>query len=162
MFDITSLLSTLFVTAIALVLLLGALNSIFAAALWDIRPRQTFASFAGQGLLLIMMSYIFNPIFLITLLTFSISLFDEILVYIIAFVILSFIGGYLGKNIAAEFEGENEKRVELASVHDRHVSCPHCGQSNFVGPRTVDEQRGTHCSTCNRWFSVFDRGPLLE
>ncbi len=160
--DIASFFSIIFVLAIVLVVMLGALNSYLAAALWDIKPNQTCMSFAGQGLLLVLMAYIFDPFFLIILIIFSMTLLFDIVIYGAAFLILAFIGGYLGKNIAAEFEGESERMVELASVHDRHVTCPHCGAPTVIGPTTVDEQRGIHCSVCGRWFGVFDRGPVLE
>jgi len=160
--DLASLFSVMFVLAIVLVVMLGALNSFFAAALWDIKPKQTCTSFAGQGLLLVFMAYIFNPFFLIFLITFSMTVLYDLVVYVAVFLFLAFIGGYLGKNIAMEFEGENENTVVLASVHDRHVACPHCGEPTVIGPRGVDEQRGTHCSACKRWFGVFDRGPVLE
>ena len=161
--DISSLLSTLFVLAIMLIVMLGALNSYLAAALWDQKPNQTCTSFAGQGLLLVFMAYIVNPFFLIFVLSFSMTILSDTVVYGAVFLVLAFIGGYLGKHIAAEFEGESEKtKMELASVHDRHVACPHCGVSVVVGPTSVDDQRGITCSACGKWFGVFDRGAVIE
>jgi ABC-type multidrug transport system fused ATPase/permease subunit len=160
--NLVNILSTMFVLAIMLIVLLGALNSYLAAALWDMKPNQTCTSFAGQGLLLVFMAYIFNPFLLIFLFSMSVTILDDIILYGITFLILAFIGGYLGKHIAAEFVGESERNMELASVHDRHVSCPHCGVSVVVGPTSVDEQRGTTCSACGRWFGVFDRGAVIE
>ncbi|MBY8997394.1 MAG: hypothetical protein KGD60_06665 [Candidatus Thorarchaeota archaeon] len=160
--DFASLFSIMFVLAIMLIVVLGALNSFIATALWDIKPKQTCTSFGGQGLLLVFMSYFVNPVFLILILSYSMTILSDAVVYGAVFLVLAFIGGYLGKHIAAEFEGESEKKSELASVHDRHVTCPHCGVSVVVGPTSVDEQRGTTCSACGRWFGVFDRGAVIE
>ena len=161
--DISSLLSTMFVLAIAFIVLLGAMNSFLAAALWDEKPNHTFTSFAGQGLLLVFMAYMFNPFLLIFLFSMTVTILNDIILYVTTFLVLAVIGGYFGKHIASEFQGESEKtKMELASVHDRHVSCPHCGVSVVVGPTSVDEQRGTTCSACGRWFGVFDRGAVIE
>lgn len=161
--DFASLLSTMFVLAIMLIVLLGALNSLLAAALWDQKPNQTCISFAGQGLLLVFMAYMFNPFLLIFLFSMTMTILNDIMLYGTTFLVLAFIGGYLGKHIAAEFESESEEtKMELASVHDRHVACPHCGVSVVVGPTSVDEQRGTSCSACGKWFEVFDRGAVIE
>lgn len=160
--DFASLLSTMFVISIMLIVMLGAVNSFIAAALWEIEPKQTCTSFAGQGLLLVFMAYFFYPVFLIFVLSYSMTILNDVVLYGVAFLILAVIGGYFGKHIAAEFQGESEKKMELASVHDRHVACPHCGVSVVVGPTSVDEQRGTTCSACGRWFRVFDRGAVIE
>lgn len=160
--NFTDVLSIMIVVAIAFVVLMGALNSIFAAALWDIRPKQTCLSFAGQGLLLVFMSYVFDPFFVILFLTYVSTLFYGFLIYAGLFIFLAFIGGYLGKNIANEFEREHEKVEQLASVHDRQINCPHCGHSMMVGPSRVDDQRGITCTSCGQWFDVYDRGPTLE
>jgi hypothetical protein len=161
-FIFAEFLSTMIVLSIFIIVLLGALNSLLAAALWDIKPRQTCTSFAGQGALFAIMTYVFDPIFLIFILSISVTFYSDLVFYATAFVILSFVGGYLGKHIAAEFEGEYEKTDELASVHDRFVTCPHCGQHSVTGPAGVDDQKGTLCSSCGRWFGVFDRGPGLD
>jgi len=160
--DIANILTIMIVMAIAFILLMGTLNSVFAAALWDIRPRQDCLSFAGQGILLVFMSYIFDPFFTIVLLTYSLTFFYGFVVYGALFLVLALIGGYLGKYIAAEFEGELEGTEQLASVHDRQINCPHCGAPVVVGPTSVDDQRGINCPNCGAWFAVFDRGPVLE
>lgn len=161
--DISSLLSTMFVLAIAFIVLLGAMNSFLAAALWDEKPNHTFTSFAGQGLLLVFMAYMFNPFLLIFLFSMTVTILNDIILYVTTFLVLAIIGGYFGKHIAAEFQGESEKtKIELASVHDRHVACPHCGVSVVVGPTSVDDQRGITCSACGKWFGVFDRGAVIE
>lgn len=160
--NIADVLSILMVMAIAFIVLMGALNSIFAAALWDIRPKQTCLSFAGQGLLLVFMSYVFDPFFVAIFLVYVSTYPYGLLVYATLFVVLAFIGGYLGKNIASEFEREYEKVEQLASVHDRQMNCPYCGASVTVSPSRVDDQRGITCPSCGEWFGVFDRGPTLE
>lgn len=160
--NFADVLSIMIMMAIAFIVLMGALNSIFAAALWDIRPKQTCLSFAGQGMLLVFMSYIFDPFFVILFLAYVSTLLYGFLIYAGLFILLAFIGGYLGKNIANEFEREHEKVEQLASVHDRQVTCPHCGHSMMVGPSRVDDQRGITCTSCGQWFGVYDRGPTLE
>jgi hypothetical protein len=160
--NFADIISAMIVLSIFVVILMGALNSVLAAALWDIRPRQTCTSFAGQGALFAIMTYLFDPFFLLFLLPISMTVYSDIVFYMVAFLILSLVGGYFGKHIAAEFEGEYEKTEELASVHDRFVTCPHCGQHSVTGPTGVDDQKGTLCSSCGRWFGVFDRGPGLQ
>jgi hypothetical protein len=154
--------SLMLIVAILLTVVLGALNSFLAAALWDIRPRQTCTSFAGQGLMFVFFSYVAGPLFLVFIFSFVITLVYGIAVYVVFFIVLAFIGGYLGKNIAAEFEGVEERVEELASVHDRHITCPYCGAHTVQGASTVDGQRGTHCSACGEWFGVLDKGLDLE
>lgn len=160
--DFATLISTLFVMAIVLTLVLGATNSIIASALWDIKPRQTCTSFGGQGLLLVFMAYIVGPFFVFLFLSFAVMFYYGIAIYSIFFIGSAFVGGYLGKNVAAEFEGEYERVEELASVHDRHVTCPYCGAHTVQGASTVDDQGGIHCSACGQWFRVLDGGPALK
>jgi len=107
------------------------------------------------------MTSFFYPIFLMVFIFLSFSLLLNVITLIISFTMLGFIGGYLGKNIAAEFEPTDAIKEELASVHDRHVSCPHCNSRFTVSPNETDESGGINCPGCGTWQSIFDRSPSL-
>lgn len=146
---------------ILFLIVIGFTNSILAEALWDIRPNRSVFGFIGQGLLFLVMASFFIPIFTLVIILLSFSLFLNAIAIIITVVLLGFIGGYLGMNIAAEFEPTESRKEELASVHDRHVSCPHCNAKFTLSPNETDVSGGITCSGCGTWFSIFDRSPSL-
>ncbi|NHI83967.1 MAG: hypothetical protein EAX81_06670 [Candidatus Thorarchaeota archaeon] len=160
--DFEGFIVIMFGLSILVITILGALNSVLAAVLWDIQPRQTCTSFAGQGAAFAIMTYVVDPILLIVLVSISLTFLSDIALYGIAFIILSLVSGYLGKHIAAEFEEERKGTEELASIHDRHMTCPHCGRHTFANLSTTDAHHGTLCPACGRWFGVDEEGPGLE
>ncbi len=146
---------------ILFLVIIGFSNSLLAEALWDIKPNRSILGFIGQGILLVVMISIFNPILLLVVILLSFSLFLNTINIIISVTLFGYIGGYLGKNIAAAFEPTVARKEELASVHDRHVSCPHCNAKLTVSPNETDESGGINCPGCGTWISIFDRSPAL-
>jgi DNA-directed RNA polymerase subunit RPC12/RpoP len=142
--------------------IVGLLNSMVAEFLWNIKPTQSITGFLGQGLLFTLMAAIIEPILFVLYLTFLIRNVSSILITILAFVALTSVCGYLGKNIAAEFEPTSVGKEELASVFDRHVSCPTCNAKFTCSLQDADESGGVHCPQCGAWIGVFDRSPSFR
>ncbi|MDF1538123.1 MAG: TFIIB-type zinc ribbon-containing protein [Candidatus Thorarchaeota archaeon] len=144
-----------------ILIVFGFTNSLLAEALWNIKPNRSVLGFIGQGLLFILLIAMISPAFIIVFLFLAFSPLMNTIALILTTVLLSFIGGYLGKNIATEFEPTESRKEELRSVHDRHVSCPNCNNKFTVTPHETDESGGIICSGCGKWLSVFDRSPSL-
>ncbi len=143
-------------------ILVGLLNSLLARVLWNIESNRSITGFIGQGLLFTLMAAIVEPILLVLYFTLALAYASSILITIVAFVILAIVCGYLGKNIAAEFEPVSAGKEELASVFDRHVSCPTCNAKFTCSPQDADESGGVRCPQCGAWIGVFDRSPSFR
>ncbi len=150
--DISSALTILGLTAIFLPLFFGYLNGEIARRLWGLNPRQAVTTWYGQGLLIFFMLPLFGSFYFYLIL--SITLFAmtgtfEIIVILIVLIVLDAIAsGYIGRHVAAEFEGTREGSEELASVSDRHIVCPHC-KLRFMRQRSNADFDGlVNCPYC--------------
>lgn len=155
--DFELFISYLFGIGLVFLIVVGLLNSLVAEALWNIKSNRSITGFIGQGLLFILMAAIVEPLLLMLYFALAFTYASSILITGLAFVILAIVCGYLGKNIAAEFEPTSAGREELASVFDRHVSCPQCNAKFTCSPQEADESGGVHCPQCGTWIVVFDR-----
>jgi len=80
---------------------------------------------------------------------FAMSGIADIIIFLVVLVLLDAIAsGYIGRYVAAEFEGAREGTEELASVSDRHIICPHCNL-RFMRQRTNMDFKGlVSCPHC--------------
>ncbi len=161
--DIYSALTVLGLIAIFLPLLFGYLNGEFARRLWGLNPRQAVTTWYGQGLLIFFMlplfgSFYYYLILFVTL--FAMIGFSELIVILIVLILLDAIAsGYIGRHVAAEFEGAREGSEELASVSDRHIVCPHC-KLRFMRQKSNADFNGLiSCPHCGGKVSEQPGGP---
>jgi len=142
--------------------IIGGVNNFLTNMVWEIRPKSSIVSFMGQGFLFTLMLFIVNPFFYFVLFTFAATLILDAILMFFAFVILALILGYIGRNVAADFVSKDYKSHELASVHDRQVTCPYCGARWITGPSELDSVGGTSCPKCGKWFRIADAGPSIN
>ncbi|TXT56442.1 MAG: membrane protein of unknown function [Candidatus Thorarchaeota archaeon] len=128
-YNFEMILGFLLVGSIFIIFVLGWGNSLLAESLWGIRTEKDCSSFLGQGVLFLIMGAFFFPIYLtLPMLFLPIGFTWGDIILIPFFLVASIISGYLGRHIAPEFEGSQERREEFASVRDRHEKCPVCGR----------------------------------
>lgn len=158
----TTFLGFILVLLVVMVSIFGAVNGALARQLWGLNPNNTITSFLGQGLLILIMFPIFSPMYyIIILLTLPYSLVTSGVFVIFLLVVDSIFLGYLGKIIAAEFEGREEGREELASVSSRHKKCPHCGSYFAYDSSYITADGIVTCPHCGREHIVPVPGPDL-
>ncbi|NWF94544.1 MAG: hypothetical protein HXY34_00205 [Candidatus Thorarchaeota archaeon] len=122
------------------------LNNILCRRIWGIRPKATCLSLLGQGIAIVLI--LPTPVILIVVLMYELTPIAPFLLYapaISVLLVLSVLVGHVAKNSAEEFEDEYEGVQELASIKDRHVSCPYCGCSALVR-----NDRPTVCPKCGQ------------
>ncbi|TFG10162.1 hypothetical protein EU538_02715 [Candidatus Thorarchaeota archaeon] len=151
-----------FVILLGYFLTIGAVNIVAAELVWGIRAKRSVKSFLGQGFLFTVMLFLIDPFLYAVVFAFTATLILDLVLLTVSFVILAFVGGYIGRNIAVEFVGERERSDELASIHDRQMTCRHCGAQTTVKTLEVEESGGFTCSECGRWNQVSDRGPSID
>jgi len=161
--DVSSALAILGLIALFIPLLFGYLNGELARRLWGLNPNKSITTWYGQGLLIFFMLPVFGAlyyylIFFVTI--FAMSRIADFIIFLIILVLLDAIAsGYIGKYVAAEFEGAREGAEELASVSDRHIICPHCN-SPFVRQRSNMDYDGLiSCPHCGGKVSGQPGGP---
>ena len=144
---------------LALVGVFGAINSYFARLFWKINPRSTVTSYLGQGFLILFMIPLFG-----TFLYFAIAVFGTagFLFGIVLVLIDAFVSGYIGKHVAAEFEGDRARSEELASVSDRHKLCPHCGSRFMIRTSMIMPGGTVTCTHCSKLVNIPKEGPHPE
>ncbi len=111
-------------------LFFGFLNGELARRLWGLNPKQAVTTWYGQGLLIFFILPLFGGFYYFIILFAAISMIagnSSIILFLIILILLdAIVSGYVGRYVAAEFEGAREGTEELASVSDRHIICPHC------------------------------------
>lgn len=161
--DISSALMVLGLVAIFTPLLFGYLNGELARRLWGLNPNKSITTWYGQGLLIFFMLPVFGSIYYSLVLfvaLFTMNGITDFIILLIVLVLLDAIAsGYIGRYVAAEFEGVREGVEELASVSDRHIICPYC-KSPFVRQRAnMDFDGLVSCPHCGGKISGQPGGP---
>jgi hypothetical protein len=132
----------------------GLANSYLAKAIWGAKPKKTLMKVFAQGLLLLTMMLFFLPLW--TLIAVG-ETYNTMAVAFITFISDAFISGCVDRYVALELEHAGEERDELASMRNRHWTCPSCG-IDFVSP---DESCVT-CPECHRALDVRGQGLKLD
>lgn len=163
--DISSALTVLGLIVLFLPLLFGYLNGELARRLWGLNPRQAVTTWYGQGLLIFFMlplfvSFYHGLIIFVTLFAMSGS-FESIVILIVLIVLDAITSGYIGRHVAAEFEGAREGSEELASVSDRHIVCPHCNFRFMRQRSNADFDGMVSCPHCGGKVLEQPGGPQL-
>lgn len=160
---VTNALAVLGLIALFMPLLFGYLNGELARHFWGLNPNKSVTTWYGQGFLIFMMlpvfgSFYYYVIFFVTLGTMS-GFADFILLLVVLVILDAFASGYIGRYVAAEFEGAREGAEELASVSDRHIVCPHCGSRFMLQKSNMDFDGLVSCPHCQGKVSGQPGGP---
>lgn len=133
----------------------GLANAYLARAVWGIRPKMTVTSFLGQGFLLVFILPFFS--YGIAWLAVTGETGTVVAAALVTFILDAVVSGYMGKEVALEFVPARDGEEELASVRDRHRTCPSCGAS-FISRDVGD----VTCPRCQSVFHVEGEGPGLD
>ena len=144
-------------------LFFGYLNGELARRLWGLNPRQAVTTWYGQGLLIFFMLPLFGGFYYFIIIFAAVSMIagnPSIILFLIILILLDAIAsGYIGRYVAAEFEGAREGAEELASISDRHIICPHC-KLRFMRQRDKMDFDGlVSCPHCGGKVSGQPGGP---
>lgn len=160
--DISEVIGFVLIIGGAYLVIIGGVNNVVTGMVWEIEPSSNIGSFLGQGFLFTLLLSLVDPLLYFVLFTFAATLILDAILILVTFVILSLILGYIGRNVAAEFVSTNYKSHELASVHDRQVTCPYCGARWITGPSELDSAGGTPCPKCGKWIQIADAGASIS
>lgn len=160
--NLTEMLILLLVMTIGYLITIGGVNTFVTELVWKTRVRKSITSLLGQGVLFTFMQFLIIPVLDLVIIAFAATMLFGIGSFVVAFFILALAGGYIGRNVAVEFADEPGESEELASIHDRHVTCPHCGAQSVVGPSQLDTSGGINCPQCGQWFQVADTGLSIK
>lgn len=160
---VTSALGVLGLIALLMPLLFGFLNGELARHFWGLNPNKSVTTWYGQGFLIFMMlplfgSFYYYVIFFATLGAMS-GIADFIILLVVLVLLDAIASGYIGRYVAAEFEGAREGAEELASVSDRHIVCPHCGSRFMRQKSNMDFDGLVSCPHCQGKVSGQPGGP---
>ena len=158
-YDISVALALFGLFALSLPLFFGYLNGEIARHLWGLNPKKAVTTWYGQGLLIFFMLPLFGSFYYYFAFFSVAGLFGFIVVLITLTMLNAFASGYIGRYVAAEFEGAREGAEELASVSDRHIICPHC-RSRFTHQiAKMDLDGFVSCPHCGGKVSGQPDGP---
>lgn len=162
MSNFTEMLTLLLVVTIGYLVTIGGVNTFVTELVWKTRVRRSITSLLGQGILFTFIQFLIIPVLDLVIIAFAATMLLGLGSFVVAFFILALAGGYIGRNVAVEFAEESRESEELASIHDRHVTCPHCGAQSVAGPSRLDTSGGITCPQCGRWFQVTDTGLSIK
>jgi hypothetical protein len=158
-FDISVALIVFGLFALSLPLFFGYLNGEIARRLWGLNPKKAVTTWYGQGFLIFFMLPLFGSFYYYFVLFAMVGLSGFIVVSITLIILNALASGYIGRYVAAEFEGAREGTEELASVSDRHIICPHC-RSRFTHQiAKMDLDGFVSCPHCGGKVSGQPDGP---